>query len=225
MRILILVLLLLLGWFQYRLWVGEGSLAEVTALRREILAQGEEMEKLRTRNRRLQAEVEDLRQGRDALEERARSELGMIKEGEIFLQLIEPQSPVTVAREEGKVVSPAGTVKVPHAASSLVPKPAPKPEAKSETKPASKPEVKSGTKPAPKPEAKSAPKPKPKPEAKPAPKPDPKPAAKSVPKPEAKPAPKPAPKPDPKPAPKSEPKPAAKPESKSPPKSEYKAGD
>lgn len=217
MRILILVLLLLLGWFQYRLWVGEGSLAEVTALRREILAQGEEMEKLRTRNRRLQAEVEDLRQGRDALEERARSELGMIKEGEIFLQLIEPQSPVTVAREEGKVVSPAGTVKVPHAASSLVPKPAPKPESKpevkSESKPASKPEVKSGTKPAPKPEAKSA--------AKPKPKPDPKPAAKSVPKPESKPAPK----LDPKPAPKSEPKPAAKPESKSPPKSEYKAGD
>ena len=217
MRILILVLLLLLGWFQYRLWVGEGSLAEVTALRREILAQGEEMEKLRTRNRRLQAEVEDLRQGRDALEERARSELGMIKEGEIFLQLIEPQSPVTVAREEGKVVSPAGTVKVPHAPSSLVPKPAPKPESKpevkSESKPASKPEVKSGTKPAPKPEAKSA--------AKPKPKPDPKPAAKSVPKPESKPAPK----PDPKPAPKSEPKPAAKPESKSPPKSEYKAGD
>ena len=217
MRILILVLLLLLGWFQYRLWVGEGSLAEVTALRREILAQGEEMEKLRTRNRRLQAEVEDLRQGRDALEERARSELGMIKEGEIFLQLIEPQSPVTVAREEGKVVSPAGTVKVPQAASSLVPKPAPKPESKpevkSESKPASKPEVKSGTKPAPKPEAKSA--------AKPKPKPDPKPAAKSVPKPESKPAPK----LDPKPAPKSEPKPAAKPESKSPPKSEYKAGD
>ncbi|MFZ1575693.1 MAG: cell division protein FtsB [Chromatiaceae bacterium] len=220
---MILVLLLLLGWFQYRLWVGEGSLAEVTALRREILAQGEEMEKLRTRNRRLQVEVEDLRQGRDALEERARSELGMIKEGEIFLQLIEPQSPVTVAREEGKVVSPTGTVKVPQAASSLVPKPAPKPESKSEskpapkseTKPASKPEVRSGTKPAPKPEAKSAPRPKPrpKPEVKPAPKPDPKPAA----KPESK--------PDPKPAPKSEPKPAAKPESKSPPKSEYKAGD
>ena len=116
MRILILVLLLLLGWFQYRLWVGEGSLAEVTALRREILAQGEEMEKLRTRNRRLQAEVEDLRQGRDALEERARSELGMIKEGEIFLQLIEPQSPVALAGGEGKGALPAGTVKVPHAA-------------------------------------------------------------------------------------------------------------
>jgi cell division protein FtsB len=84
MRILIVVLLLLLGWLQYRLWVGEGSLAEVAALRHEILAQGEELEKLRNRNRRLQAEVEDLRQGQDALEERARSELGMIKEGEIF---------------------------------------------------------------------------------------------------------------------------------------------
>ena len=108
MRILILVLLLLLGWFQYRLWVGEGSLAEVAALRHEILAQGEEMEKLRTRNRRLQAEVEDLRQGQDALEERARSELGMIKEGEIFLQVIEPQSPVALAGGEGKGPLPAG---------------------------------------------------------------------------------------------------------------------
>ena len=221
MRILILVLLLLLGWFQYRLWVGEGSLAEVTALRREILAQGEEMEKLRTRNRRLQAEVEDLRQGRDALEERARSELGMIKEGEIFLQLIEPQSPVTVAREEGKVVSPAGTVKVPQAASSLVPKPAPKPESKpevkSESRPASKPEVKSGTKPVPKSESKSSPKPEAKSAPKSAPKPEPKP------KPEAKQAPK--PRSESKPAPNPESKPAAKLESKSPPMSEYKAGD
>ena len=101
MRILVLVLLLLLGGLQYRLWVGEGSLAEVTALRREIQAQKAEIEKLQSRNRRLQAEVEDLRQGLDALEERARSELGMIKEGELFLQLIEPDPPVAGAAAAG----------------------------------------------------------------------------------------------------------------------------
>ena len=158
MRILIVVLLLLLGWLQYRLWVGEGSLAEVAALRHEILAQGEELEKLRTRNRRLQAEVEDLRQGQDALEERARSELGMIKEGEIFLQVIEPQSPAPLAGGEGKV------------APLLLPKPVSKPE----SKPAAKAEVRSESKPAAKAEARSEPKPAPKPEPKPATKPAPK---------------------------------------------------
>lgn len=110
MRILVLVLLLLLGWLQYRLWVGEGSFAEVTAMRREIAAQTEELERLRARNRRLLAEVEDLRQGQDAVEERARSELGMIKEGEIFLQVIEP-NPVP-QKQEAKPVHPPAAPKV-----------------------------------------------------------------------------------------------------------------
>lgn len=184
MRILIFVLLLLLGWLQYRLWVGEGSLAEVAALRHEILAQGEELEKLRTRNRRLQAEVEDLRQGQDALEERARSELGMIKEGEIFLQVIEPQSPAPLAGGEDKV------------APLLLPKPVSKPE----SKPAAKPEAK----PAPKSEAKPATKPEPKPASKPEARSESKPAAKAEARSEPKPAPKPEPKPATKPAPKAE---------------------
>ena len=89
MRWVIVILLLLFGWLQYRFWVGEGSLAEVAALRGEIAAQGAEIERLRARNRTLEAEVEDLRAGENALEERARSELGMIKSGEIFLQVIE----------------------------------------------------------------------------------------------------------------------------------------
>ncbi len=174
MRILILILLLLLGWLQYRLWVGEGSLAEVTALRREISAQGEELETLRARNRRLQAEVEDLREGRDALEERARSELGMIKEGEIFLQVIEPDPPAAAPKDELKAGPADATTKSPPPASLHVPTPAAKPE--------------------PKPAPKSEPKPAAKPELKPAPKSEPKPAAKSEPKPAAKPEPKPAPK-------------------------------
>lgn len=89
MRWVVGFLLCLLLWLQYRLWVGDGSLAEVHALRLEIAAQQEQLERMRARNRALEVEVEDLRAGLEALEERARSELGMIREGEIFLQVIE----------------------------------------------------------------------------------------------------------------------------------------
>lgn len=83
-----LLLLLLLG-MQYRLWVGDGGLAAVRALRDQIDEQRTELEQLRARNQTLEAEVLDLYEGVAALEERARSELGMIKEGELFLQVIE----------------------------------------------------------------------------------------------------------------------------------------
>jgi len=89
MRWLILVLLSLLGFLQYRLWVGEGSLAEVHLLQQEIARQQQDLDQVKERNRILAAEVLDLREGVDALEERARSELGMIKDGEIFLQVID----------------------------------------------------------------------------------------------------------------------------------------
>ncbi len=88
-RWLVPILLLLLAVLQYRLWVGEGSLAEVHALRAEIAEQEAEIDAMQERNAALEAEVESLRSGFDALEERARSELGMIKRGETFLQVIE----------------------------------------------------------------------------------------------------------------------------------------
>ncbi|RLJ21271.1 cell division protein FtsB [bacterium endosymbiont of Escarpia laminata] len=94
MRILVAILFLLLFFLQYRLWVGEGSLAEVNNLENEITRQEAALVDLKKRNRALQAEVEDLRSGSAALEERARSELGMIKEGEIFYQVID-QSQIT----------------------------------------------------------------------------------------------------------------------------------
>ena len=90
MRWLAGILLLVLLGMQYRLWVGPGSLADVEALREEIRAQKAELAELRARNQTLEAEVLDLREGLDAIEERARSELGMINQGEIFLQVIEP---------------------------------------------------------------------------------------------------------------------------------------
>jgi cell division protein FtsB len=93
MRWLAAILLLSVVWLQYRLWVGEGSLAEVHTLRQEIAAQKEEIARMSARNDALEAEVQDLRDGLDALEERARSELGMIKKGEVFLQIIDPPAP------------------------------------------------------------------------------------------------------------------------------------
>ncbi|EGV51293.1 cell division protein FtsB [Candidatus Endoriftia persephonae] len=89
MRILIAVLAILFLFLQFRLWVGEGSLAEVNNLKQEIARQEQALAGLRERNRRLQAEVDDLRSGKAAIEERARSELGMIKSGEIFYQVIQ----------------------------------------------------------------------------------------------------------------------------------------
>jgi cell division protein FtsB len=83
---LLLVLLLML---QYRLWVGDGSLAEVWDLYQQVEAQRDENQSLRERNQALEAEVQDLKQGLEAIEERAREELGMIKEGETFYQIIE----------------------------------------------------------------------------------------------------------------------------------------
>ncbi|EGV29145.1 Cell division protein ftsB-like protein [Thiorhodococcus drewsii AZ1] len=93
MRWLIAILVVLLVALQYRLWVGEGSLAELHALKQEIALQEDESKRLIARNQELQAEVEDLGDGLDAVEERARSELGMIKPGEIFIQVIEAPTP------------------------------------------------------------------------------------------------------------------------------------
>ncbi len=89
MRWLLWLLIVLLLLLQYRLWVGDGSLAEVWGLYRQVEAQREENQRLLERNQALEAEVSDLKQGLDAMEERAREELGMIKDGETFYQIIE----------------------------------------------------------------------------------------------------------------------------------------
>jgi cell division protein FtsB len=93
LRLLFAGLLVMLFALQFRLWYGEGSLAEVSQLRRQITQQQTEMEQLRERNAALVAEVEDLKSGLGAVEARARRELGMIREGETFYQVIESPSP------------------------------------------------------------------------------------------------------------------------------------
>lgn len=84
-----MILLVLLALLQYRLWVGDGSLAEVWRLSERIRAQEQENEALGQRNRLLEAEVRDLKEGLDAIEERARHELGMVKKGEVFYLVVE----------------------------------------------------------------------------------------------------------------------------------------
>jgi cell division protein FtsB len=86
---LFLVLILLLAGLQYRLWVGDGSLAQVKELQQQISVQQGENEHLLERNRILEAEVAELKQGVETVEERARHELGMLKEGETLYQLNE----------------------------------------------------------------------------------------------------------------------------------------
>jgi len=88
MRVLLAILLILLAALQYKLWFGEGGYRDVQRLQQRVEQQALENEGLLQRNRELEAEVEDLRQGLEAVEERARSELGMIKENEEFYQVV-----------------------------------------------------------------------------------------------------------------------------------------
>ena len=91
MKALIAILIVLLLILQYKLWFGDGNMREVWKLQAAIEEQKQENEKLRERNAALEAEVQDLKQGMEAIEERARSELGMIKKGETFYQIIETE--------------------------------------------------------------------------------------------------------------------------------------
>ena len=88
MRALLALLLLILVLLQLKMWFGEGGFSDVRRLEQRVEEQADENEALAQRNRELQAEVEDLRQGLGAVEERARSELGLIKESEEFYQVV-----------------------------------------------------------------------------------------------------------------------------------------
>ena len=89
MKNLIIFLLILLVFLLYRLWLGEGGLLDVWEMHREVEEQRQENVRLRERNAALNAEVLDLKQGLQAIEERAREDLGMVKEGETFYQVVE----------------------------------------------------------------------------------------------------------------------------------------
>ena len=88
-KIAFYVLLALLLLLQYPLWFGSSSVVTLWRLEREVAAQKTENARLRERNAVLEAEVLDLKNGLAAIEERARSELGMVKKGETFFQTTE----------------------------------------------------------------------------------------------------------------------------------------
>ena len=87
MRFLMVVLAVVLVLLQARLWLSNGGLREVWHLEAEVARRSEDNARLAARNSALEAEVRDLRQGTAAAEERARTELGMIHEGETFYQI------------------------------------------------------------------------------------------------------------------------------------------
>ena len=89
MKLLGLALAALILLIQYPMWLGKGSWLRVWEVDRQIRAQRDVNRQLQARNAALDAEVRDLKVGLDAIEERARSELGMIKQNEIFFQILE----------------------------------------------------------------------------------------------------------------------------------------
>jgi len=90
MRLITVSLAVLLLLIQYPLWLGKGGWLRVWDLDNQVAAAQKKNEELRARNAMLNSEVRDLREGTGAVEERARYELGMIKDGEIFVQILEP---------------------------------------------------------------------------------------------------------------------------------------
>jgi cell division protein FtsB len=91
-RALLAFLGLLLVWLQYRLWFGDGGLAEQHRLDSKLEELREQNAELQARNQRFAHEILELREGTEAIEERARSELGLIRQGEIFYQFVDPSS-------------------------------------------------------------------------------------------------------------------------------------
>ena len=91
MKIIAVFLLVLLLWLQYKVWLRDGGIPEILQLEHEVEEVEAEVKRLQERNASLDAEVKDLKKGLDAIEERARSEMGMIKKGEVYYQVIKPK--------------------------------------------------------------------------------------------------------------------------------------
>ena len=105
----VLLLLVLFGALQAKLWLGAGGWREAKALQRTVEEQRADNARLQQRNDALTAEVEDLKSGETAVEERARSELGMVKPGETFYRVVEPHTPPAPETEAEPAKAPDAT--------------------------------------------------------------------------------------------------------------------
>jgi cell division protein FtsB len=98
-KALTLIFVILIALLQYPLWLGKGSWLRVWNVNQQIEEQKEKNAAFKQRNETLNAEVRDLKQGNAAIEERARSELGMIKQDEVFYQVIDQPLPTQPANQ------------------------------------------------------------------------------------------------------------------------------
>jgi len=112
MKLLAAVLAALIVLIQFPLWLGKGGWLRVWDLDRQVQAQKDQNLKVQKRNVALDAEVSDLKQGLDAVEERARYELGMVKQDEVFFQIVEPRQ----AAEPKPALEPKPAVERPRQA-------------------------------------------------------------------------------------------------------------
>jgi cell division protein FtsB len=137
MQILVAALIAVLVFLQYLLWIAEDGVRQTYALRVAIQAQTEENAELNERNRALEADVKDLKSGLMAIEERARSEMGMIRRDETFYRLLEqPPKPVAPAKPSiATTKPPAQPVKPP----ATIAKPSPTQPAKPPAQPVKPP--------------------------------------------------------------------------------------
>jgi cell division protein FtsB len=94
MRLIAIVLAVLLVLIQYPLWLGKGGWLRVWDMEHQLENAHIKIQELKARNAKLESEVNDLKEGTDAVEERARLELGMLKKGEVFVQILDaPKKP------------------------------------------------------------------------------------------------------------------------------------
>jgi cell division protein FtsB len=115
-KALTLIFVILIALLQYPLWLGKGSWLRVWDLNRQIAEQQEKNNGLKARNETLNAEVLDLKSGRAAIEERARSELGMVKQDEVFYQVLENTTTKTLTTSTPSIST--STISRPSAATS-----------------------------------------------------------------------------------------------------------
>ncbi len=115
MRLITLCLVVLLLLIQYPLWLGKGGWLRVWDLDRQVTQAQEKNAELQARNAKLESEVSDLKEGTGAVEERARYELGMIKQDEVFVQVVEKNNKPDAIKNALPV-----TAAVPHAPVGLV---------------------------------------------------------------------------------------------------------
>jgi cell division protein FtsB len=110
MRLVTAVLIVLLALIQYPLWWGHGGWLRVHELQGQLARQLQKNADAKLRNERIQGEVQDLQNGTAAVEERARYEMGMVKDGEVFVQFVSPNQPLPVPNAPSADTSTRGEV-------------------------------------------------------------------------------------------------------------------